>query len=337
MLRRQSTWIQYNEPEKHLNAWTDRLIADFPAACAGRILGLSPVDHSFMERLRERGCKAQTLHPEHDLDITDPLAGTETIQAHLNPERAHSLRRARGLTSVLAARYLLEHIHDMDLFMGFVDILLEEGGLLVLEVPDCEAAIAQGDAAMLWDQHTAYFTAATLRHCLTIRGFSLEGAGLGIESRERGLLAVARRTGKGTSSAVNPSKVAEARDFPFRAAERSRKIGAFLEHRQAATQSRKPAFLFGANHITAAFLFFACPSHHLAGLIDDHPEKVGGFCSAFSRVIQPSSSLKGENSLILHGLSQESAIKVQARLKNFLGGESEFYSILAGQSDAIPL
>jgi hypothetical protein len=135
-LRRQAAWIHYNEPEPHLDAWTQRTAASFPDACKGTILGAGPVDATTISRFQKMGLNAHTLDFAHDFGITDPLAGTETLQAAVSAKSAEKIRQERGPSSVLVARYLLEHMHNLPQFFAFASTLLDGDGLLLLEVPD---------------------------------------------------------------------------------------------------------------------------------------------------------------------------------------------------------
>jgi hypothetical protein len=332
LLRRQAGWIQYNEPEAHLDAWVERTVAAFAQECQGTILGLSPVDATTIARFTKKGLRAATLDPARDLGVHDPLAGTETVQAALGPEQAAKIRKEHGAVSIVVARYVLEHAHDLPRFFQFVAGLLNRDGVLQLEVPACEAAIQEGDAAMLWDQHTFYFTRATLARCLAAHGFLTDGAGLGVERIGEVILATARRADATAGLEAAPGEILAARDFPRRAGERAVRVQEFLRSRGEAP------LLLGAGHLANAFCAFVCPPEKLAGILDDHPEKVGKYLGNCPTPIQSTSEIEtGQSRLLLHSLSDASAARVRQKLGDFFARGGDFYSILAGKGDTIPL
>ena len=47
------------------------------------------------------------------------------------------------------------------------------GAYFVFEVPDTTRALAHGDYTVVWEEHTCYFTPATLRYCLERAGLEV--------------------------------------------------------------------------------------------------------------------------------------------------------------------
>lgn len=76
---------------------------------------------------------------------------------------------------------LLEHISTPNSFLGKAHAFLNEGGKLLLAVPDCEPYLQQGDISCLLHEHWSYFSSKTLSNELQRSGFqpSIEHAGFG--------------------------------------------------------------------------------------------------------------------------------------------------------------
>lgn len=76
--------------------------------------------------------------------------------------------------NVVVARQVLEHIHDVDLFLKEANRMLTLGGLICIEVPNTDIALRTGDVSCLWEEHVNYFTPASLRAALQGFGFSVK-------------------------------------------------------------------------------------------------------------------------------------------------------------------
>ena len=166
-------WIQYHEPEAHLDEVADR-IADGPEVGPGAFIGgLTYKDESTVQRLRDRGLEnARLLQSKVDLEIDDPHAGLETIKERLTPEAARAFARRNGKFDLLIARHILEHTHDPRAFLEAVRELVSPTGHLLFEVPDFTKCTLSNDYCFLWEEHLAYFVPATFQSSLTLQGWA---------------------------------------------------------------------------------------------------------------------------------------------------------------------
>jgi len=139
------------------------------------ILEIGCNDGSFLKTLTGTGAsKVVGIEP-------NPFSGKQARQKgypiyidFLSETLSHEIVQQHGQFSVVVARQVLEHLHDLKTFFQCLDILLSKDGFLFIDVPDIEIALEKGDCSFVWEEHVNYFTLPILRVILQRFGFSLE-------------------------------------------------------------------------------------------------------------------------------------------------------------------
>ncbi len=70
-------------------------------------------------------------------------------------------------------RHVLEHIDDLDDFVGSIQAALAPGGLLVIEIPDGMSILSKGLYSHFYHEHLSYFSLESLRRLLSPYGFEI--------------------------------------------------------------------------------------------------------------------------------------------------------------------
>ncbi|HBH00795.1 MAG TPA: SAM-dependent methyltransferase [Candidatus Rokubacteria bacterium] len=331
-------WIVYREPEGHLDDLVDglcRLPGVSPTSVVG---GISMKDDSTLERFRKRGLShTWRIDVEHDLGADDHGAGPETVQRYLTPETAGAIAERRGAADVLVARHVVEHAHEPATFVAALRRLVKADGYVVLEAPDCGPALRRADYTMPWEEHVLYFTEDLLRQAVGCWGLSAVGYALYPYSHENSLVAIVRST-PAARSQVPDSSIAEstralgqtyARRFP---AYRRRANDALTEFRRA----RGGIAVFGAGHLSCAWINFLGARDHIDFVADDDPRKRGLFMPGSRLPILASAELVERGiKLCLLSLSQESEARVIAHSQGFLESGGTFASIFPGRPNSL--
>jgi len=328
-------WITYAEPEDHLDDLAGALVALCPLP-DGPVLGISTKDDTLLARMALRGMGGlKRLDLAEDLGILEPQAGMETIQDRLTPARARQLALKHGKARMVIARHILEHAHQIREFLAALGELLTPGGALVLEIPDCGRALAQGDLTTLWEEHTCYFTETTFGTCLGALGFSLDHLDRIPYPFEDSLVAIARKRGARLPPPALAEQLALAHTFVERSAARTKGIRAYLDQ---ARQGGERIALFGAGHLATAFVNLLELGDVLDFAVDDHPAKRGMFLPGSRLPIRGSQSLQGEGvTLCLLSLNPLGETRIVARQGTFLERGGRFASIFPASGLAIPL
>lgn len=330
-------WLAYNEPESHLDDLVSRLLRKVDISAGLEVLGVTYKDDSTLARLkRANNVRCQRLRLDADLDIHDPQAGLETVQAQLVPSRAKLISEAQGECDILVARHLLEHVHEPLMFLNACQILTKPGGIMVFEVPDCSKMLKGLDHCFLWEEHIVYFNE------LTLKGF-FEQAGL-LEneilvypnSMEDSLVAIVVNTvAAGAAREPTPQGIAELRRFGEGFHERAGLLQRYLE---SFTQCGKTAAMFGAGHLTHKFINYYGLQTSLKCVIDDNQNKQGMYMPGSRLQVLPASKLRPASiDLCILGLNPESEAKVLQSRHEYLAPAGRFVSAFSSSSISINL
>jgi len=306
-LRPRFDWLRYNEPEAHLDAVASEVAG--LASASKRVVGLTYKDNSFVERLGRLGfADAQPdLAAKALVGQTVPW-GVETVADWLGSGGAGQAASDAGL---VVARHVLEHC---DHPAGAVRALLSwlgEDGLLLVEVPCCREALERGIPELLWEEHASYFTAPTLQRLLLTSGAEIVHFSEHHYPFESSLVAVVRATR--SSPAELPG------DDALLAQTFGQQVAGKVDVTSRGLRKRKDAgrrtVLFGAGHLSCAFLSLSSASECVECVLDDTPQKQGLFLAGTQLPIIATADLSSvEPGLCLMAVHPSAEEKVHHRL-----------------------
>ncbi len=330
-------WITYREAEGHLDDLVEEL-SRLPGVTTDSVIGaISAKDDSTVARFHRLGFpRTWRLDIERDLETDDHGAGPETVQRHLSPAKADAIARRRGPADVLLARHVLEHAQDPGAFVAALRRLVKPDGYLVIEVPDCGPAMQRGDYTMPWEEHVLYFTQDLLRQAVACWGLGPVAYKLYPYSHENSLVAVVRSASVAPRTSLDASVTeaalragaAYAQAFP---GYRRRVHAALAECRRV----HGKVALFGAGHLSCAWMNFLETGTSIDFVADDDPRKNGLYMPGSRVPILASSQLVARGvKLCLLSLNQESEAKVIAKNRAYLDGGGRFASLFPGRSNS---
>jgi hypothetical protein len=320
-------WIKYNEPEDHLDHLT-KLVLKMTRTRQSRVVaGVSYKDDSTLERFRTGGVDAVWRISPEELDVVGSKIEIETVQDRITPLRATAIAEQHAEVDVLIVRHILEHTHDISSFLTALKILVKPDALLVFEVPDSSHFLALKDYSTIWEEHTFYFTPATLGGCLVSQGFEIIHTENYPYSLENSLVMVVRPCVSPSQPlvSVNGRELEQAQDyfaaFPL---ERDHYRQLLSEYRQ----NKGEIALLGAGHLACMFLNLMGLREYVTCVLDDDCNRQGLFMPGSGLPIKPSAVLNdGEISLCLLSLNPSNEEKVILRQRNFVEHGGEFKSI----------
>jgi hypothetical protein len=312
-------WLTCYEPEDHLDDLVGHIIDTTGLTADSVIGGYSFKDETTLERLAKRGCgNTWIISPEEDLGLSDPQANVETYQALFTREKAAEIRDKRGAVDVFVVRHVVEHAYDLSQFIEAIETLLKPGGYIIWELPDCENALKSGDCTTIWEEHIYYFTPSTFRHLLTALGFEIDYFHSYPYALENSITAIVR---KGDGKSVPPAD-----DFNLPAVhEMAANFANQLEQRKSrirgslATLAKgKRMAIFGAGHLTVAFISLMGIEDLIDVAIDDNEHKKGKYLPIGGIPIQGSDALYSDDiGICLLGLNPQNQPKVVEKHRAF--------------------
>jgi len=327
-------WLTCFEPEDHLDNLTERL-TKLPGITPASMFGAySFKDDSTLKRLERLGYTRQwRIDPEQDLGVLDVCANVETYQRALTIDKAHEIRERRGAADVLIVRHVVEHAYDLPTFISAIRSMVSPGGYIVWELPDCERALASGDCTTIWEEHIFYFTSFTFEQVLLSAGFSIVYYESVNYPLENSLVAIVREASAGEKCASLDSQavakeVARAQNFAQSLTRRKIIIRKLLE---TLRQEHGNIAIFGAGHLSVAFLAIMQVDDIISCVIDDNPHKKGlQMPIGHLKILGSEALYSGEIRVCLLGLNPQNQPRVISKHQQFVEQGGIFASIFPG-------
>jgi hypothetical protein len=327
-------WLTCFEPEDHLDDLALKLTRLPGVSKSSRFGAYSFKDDSTLARLAALGYDHQwRIDPVQDLGVNDPCANVETYQQALTLERACQIRERRGAADVMIVRHVIEHAYDLTAFIAAIRSMVSPGGYIVWELPDCERALERGDCTTIWEEHLFYFTGFTFRQMLLKAGFTIAYYDSVNYPLENSLVAIVRDA-PATEVIASPDpaelerEIARARNFVQAVSGRRSRLRNKLE---AIRAQHGPVAIFGAGHLSAAFLSLMQVSDLISCVVDDNPNKKGLVMPVGGLEIVGSDALySGDIGVCLLGLNPQNQPKVIAKYQRFVGQGGIFASVFPG-------
>lgn len=333
-------WITYREPGDHLDETVSGLLALEGMGAGASAMGVSFKDHSTIERLREAGiARAVCLDVHEDFGALSPTAGIEAVHGGLSRDVGAAIVDKHGAADLVIARHIVEHAGKPERFIAMLGALLRDGGYLMIEVPDSSKNLARADYTMIWEEHTLYLTETTAPHLLAGQGFELISLVRHAYAFEDVFVLVARKAATGGAALQTfPKPFGNAKDVA-----RARAFAAAFpawtkRYREAiiALAAGRPAALYGAGHLTAAYVNFHGLSDLFAFVVDDTAEKQGLRMPGSGLEIAPRDRLVTDGvGLCLFGFSPDIEDRVIANNAAFIAAGGVFRSIFADSPRSI--
>lgn len=333
-LRPRFEWITCFEPEDHLDDLVGR-ITNLPGVnLHSKYAGYSFKDDSTLRRIEKLGhINTWRIDPVCDLKIDNKCANVETYQSVFNVSLANQIRETYGPADVLIVRHVVEHAYNLTSFVQSIARLLRPGGYIVWEVPDCEAALLNGDCTMFWEEHISYFTEFTFKAMLLSEGFSIVHFATVPYPRENTLVAIVklesiRRSPSALTEILVNDELERVRHFIKSTENRKMAIRKILE--RYALNGKRIA-LYGAGHLAVSFMSI----NEITGLVDvvlDDDQNKAGLFMPLSAIPIESSDMLDSNviDVCLLALNPQNHYKVISRHQGFVQRGGIFASIFPG-------
>lgn len=335
-LKPRYSWLTCFEPEDHLDAMVETIIK-LPGVHKDSVFGAySFKDDSTLQRLHNLGYTKQwRIDPERDLGISDPCANVETYQAVFTPPVAQQIGQRNGAADVIIVRHVVEHANNLPVFLESIRSLIKPDGYIVWELPDCQRSLESGDCTTIWEEHVFYFTNFTFKLFLESAGFSIVHYESVPYPLENSIVAIVQE-GEGQNHFDSPDsgvlKEEINRAYRFVDAVTSRRQSIRDKLQNFRTSVGKIA-LFGAGHLSVAFLSILNLYDLIDFMVDDNPNKKGMKMSVGNLEIRGSEALCSEGvKLCLLGLNPHNQTNVVINHNLFERQGGQFASIFPGSN-----
>lgn len=318
-----------NEPEEHLDLLLDDLATTLDEGVFYNVCAISYKDITLLKRFKKRfQSEERVLDLNSDLGISAPNASIESIQDALSSNNK-CLNKLFGLHTLVVARHILEHVSNLHEFLKTCTALLEEGGYLLIEIPDCTQNLLCCDYTMVWEEHTLYLDLNQLSFILNYHGLQVVYSRIFPLAFESSIVVVAKKSGVAIQNKLSTVLTSEIPDLFMTFANRFETISNSVKR----TLSKEHAngnriAIFGAGHLACAFIHYFSIQDFIQFCFDDSPNKIARFLPGTSIPILASSELSEHNiDLLLSAVSITNEEKVLKRFRETDGVAPVIYSI----------
>lgn len=283
---------------------------------SSKVLGISNYDSAFLGTLENKKYYNSKLFDLNFLNIKKNVSRQEIIQNYLNKKNANLFAKKNGKYDIIFASKILEHSQNLVNFFDFINELLNDDGYLIIDVPDCEKSLRQGNITMIWEEHISYFTKKTLVNSLAINNFCKQLLFVYDYKQENSLVGIFKKNDKSKNQKIKYEKLLP--NF-------IKKINFFKKNIIKILSKHKNSVIFGAGHNSIIFINLFKLGRYIKYIIDDDKNKINKY-SPYSKIKIVSSNVLSSDvfSICLLAMNPEIEKKIISKFKKFKG---EFYSI----------
>ncbi|MGJ4932447.1 class I SAM-dependent methyltransferase [Bradyrhizobium sp. HKCCYLS2038] len=324
-------WIRYREPEGHLDALATSLLS--LRSDARGAIGTGPFELPLLSRLAAHGLKTETLPLGVDAS-PGRYPYLESWQSIIDEEHLLAASIRHGTFDIVSCRYLVEHSHTPVAALRSLRHLLRPEGLLLVEVPDSSKFLSARDYCFLWEEHSCYFVANTLRQLAEVSGYEVLELLRYPGALEDALVAVLAPCSKVTPPAAQgPSELFRS----FRQNFADQRAGLQARLHTAAGPKKDGLALFGIGHHAIMFANAFGMADMIALAVDDDTDKVGFFPPGFRVPVVSSADLLADERITtcLFAVAPQIEEKVRKKLGFLETRGVAFHSVYAALGNAI--
>lgn len=311
-------WIVNKEEDGHHSKIANILIKRNIVKKNSKIMGLSHYDKRIIEELnRKKYKKTKIISLKKDFNEKYDSCRQEVIQNFLDKSRAEVFVKKYGKYDILLCSKILEHTHNLKKFFKFVKIVLNVDGFIIVDVPDCEKSLIQGNVTMIWEEHVFYFIKKTLINTFNLNGFRKENIYIFPYKQENALVGIFNLKGN--------NKLIYNKDKIFQIYKKKIKKYKKLIHNKLKKLGN--AAMYGAGHNSIIFINLFNLSKYIKFIVDNNPKKLFMFTPKSLVKILPSSYLNNYIKLCLLSVSPSLESKIIKKHSSFIKNKGKFYSI----------
>lgn len=130
-------------------------------------------DGTLLRHFREQGVRTLGVEPASNIAEMARAAGVDTIEAFFDSETARRIREEHGPAVVVMANNVLAHVDGTRDFLSGMASMVDEGGLVVVEVPYLGKLLERLEYDTIYHEHLCYFSVGALLHLYEAVGLSV--------------------------------------------------------------------------------------------------------------------------------------------------------------------
>jgi len=159
---------------QHFRELAQLISSEFMASSKQLVVEIGSNDGTLLAALKERGLQVLGIDPAANLARIANERGVETLPQFFDSDMADQIRERRGKAGVIIANNVLAHVDDLHDFMQGATSLLENDGILSVEVPYVGDLNQNVEYDTIYHEHLSYFSVHPISRLFSNFGLRLE-------------------------------------------------------------------------------------------------------------------------------------------------------------------
>jgi SAM-dependent methyltransferase len=126
------------------------------------VVDIGSNDGTLLKAFKAHGVKTLGVEPATNLAKLAEANGIETFNDFFNQQVALEVVNDKGKANVITGTNVFAHVNDLDEFLKGIDILLEDEGTFIIEVPYLVDLLKKMEFDTVYHEHLSYFTVRPL-------------------------------------------------------------------------------------------------------------------------------------------------------------------------------
>ena len=160
------SWVQ------HAREFADVAVERFRLGSSSLVLEVASNDGYLLRHFRDRGIRVLGVDPAANIAAAAERLGITTVVAFFGRETAQRLVDSHGPASLVVANNVLAHVPALHDFVGGLQIVLGDGGVISAEFPHILRLIEQCQFDTIYHEHVSYLSLVALEPILEAHGLA---------------------------------------------------------------------------------------------------------------------------------------------------------------------
>jgi len=157
----------------HARSFANAATPRFKLSAASQVVEVASNDGYLLKHFQALGINVLGVEPAANVAELARTAGVPTVTRFLGRETADELVRGGTKADLVVANNVLAHVPDLNDFVGGLRKLLDDDGVLSIEVPHLARLLARCQFDTIYHEHFSYFSFGTCIQVLAAHGLEV--------------------------------------------------------------------------------------------------------------------------------------------------------------------
>ena len=255
---------------EHIHQLTQRYSTD------STVIDVGGNDGAFLRLFQKMGyLHCLNVEPSRTLAQISKGYNIQTLCGALEKKSVQEILRSFGQAKIISLRHVLEHVADPVEMLQNIHALLDDDGVLLIEVPAVSSILEKLLAHDLWEEHLYYYSSSTITRLLQNTGF--ESVNCEIQTHRGSDVIIIYAQKRKREILLAQQEDAVLRELTLLKSFAQQWKFLCIKLNIDARSWSKPIYALGASHPQSNFLHYSKLGAYVDVVIDDDPAKIGRY------------------------------------------------------------